>query len=704
MDYTEEAPKNPKGGGDDPENGRSPLKANLRIIDTDIDSPAAPKLKKQEKTLRKKQLVNKLNLINFNKEKIQLNFKNEKDQRIIAFDVFPQICFGSYLLCLWQTAPDLEQIQKHYAMDSLCIKEDQAVITAHAPVRAINRKGVCLSLPEKSLQSSSRRVRRFSCDALNVHVIQNGIVFFGHLVDFSAYSFRVEIHSSATEAYQWLNLHHKINLLVFNGDGTLYSGECAILKKEGVSGKKFLVLKPLTDNIQRFSPKEYRSKRLELSPTPDILFQHPFTDNLVILKATDISGSGLCVEDDEENSVLIPGMIIPALTIRLANTFKFDCKAQVVYRRETTEESGFSRIQCGITFLDMNCDDHMRLLSLLHQAENKNLYICNEVDLDQLWRFFFEAGFIYPRKYKFIQENKEKIRATYDILYSTNSPISRYFTWQQKGVIQGHLSMLRFYENTWLIHHLAALPSSRLRVSVEILKQIGSFTYDSHRMFSSHMDYLICYFRPENRFSNHFFGGICNNIQDPKASSMDSFAYLHFRKNRKTDQELPEGWQLEKSTHQDLNELNSFYEHISGGLLPDALDLRPDAEMAERHNLANEYKKLNLKRQRKLYSLKHRHTLKAVLMANISNFAINLSDLTSSISVFVLDPEGLSPSILYQPIYQLSEKYELKTFPLLVFPLSYADAQSLPYERTYTLWALNMEHTDAYFKNFNQLS
>jgi len=703
MDYIVEVPNDPKDSDNDPVES-NPLKANLRIIDTkDLDSPASPQFRKQEKTVRKKQLINKLNLINFYKATIQLNFKHKTNNRILSFEVFPQLCLGKHLLCFWQTAPDIEQIQNQYAIEHILIKEDQAVITVKASIRALSKKGICLILPDKSLQSSWRRTRRFSCEALNIQVIQNGIVFFGHLLDFSAYSFRVEVHASTREAYQWLNLQHKINLLVLNNDGTLYSGECAIFKTEQVSGKKHLVLTPVTNNIQRFCPKEYRSKRLELTPTPDIIFKHPFTNNLVTLKAMDISGSGLSVEDDEENSLLIPGMIIPELTISLANTFKFDCKAQVVYRKLSKEAGGLSRVQCGVTYLDMNCDDHMRLLSLLHQAENKNLYICSEVDLDQLWRFFFEAGFLYPQKYKFIQENKETIWKTYETLYTTNSNISRYFTWQQKGMIQGHLSMLRFYENTWLIHHLAALPSSRLRVSVEILKQIGSFTYDTHRLSSSHMDYLICYFRPENRFSARFFGGVCKNIQDPKASSMDSFAYLHFKKNRQAAPAIANGWQLLKSTHHDLTELYNFYEHISGGLMLDALDLLPDENMTERHNLANEYQKLNLKRQRTLYSLKHNNILKAVLMANISNFAINLSDLTSSMSIFVLDPEQLPASTLYGPIDLLAEKYKLKTFPVLIFPLSYARAQSFHFERTYTLWALNMEHTDAYFRNFHNL-
>ncbi|HMA66257.1 MAG TPA: hypothetical protein VKO20_00425, partial [Desulfosalsimonadaceae bacterium] len=76
---------------------------------------------------------------------------------------------------------------------------------------------------------------------------------------------------------------------------------------------------------------------------------------------------------------------------------------------------------------------------------------------------------------------------------------------------------------------------------------------------------------------------------------------------------------------------------------------------------------------------------------------------TSSVSIFVLDPEHLTPGILFSAIARMADQYEQKTLPILVFPLSYAEAQSLSYERVYNLWSLNMEHTDAYFRYFNKL-
>ncbi len=700
MDYIEKVKKN-----NGPKGKVKISAASLRIIDTDLGVSSTLKVLQTNKTVRRKLLVNQLNHINFKDETVCINFQHVHDKQIISFAGTPQPCLGKHLVCLWEDQPNIEQLLAVYQFHNFIINDRQSIITVPANLRCINHRGACFTLPEKSAQTSARKATRFACYNLDVKLIQSSIVFSGKLVEFSPISLKIEIEYSPTEPFQWINLKDKVNLIVSNDLGVLYSGECNILKATGSSKKKKIILQPTHDTIQRFNPRIYRSNRLELTPSPDIAFNHPFTNKRVNLKVIDLSGSGLSVEDDEDSSVLLPGMIIPSMALNFANSFNFPCKAQVVYRKAFESEKNKKVIKCGIAILDMKSEDHVRLLSLLHQTNNKNFYVCNDIDMDELWDFFFKSGFIYPKKYSFIHENKKKVRATFEKLYNKESNIARHFTWQRKGEIFGHMSMLRFYQNTWLIQHLAAIMSKdQLKVGIEILNQIGAYAYDSHRLLSSHMDYLICYFRPENHFPNHFFGGVAKNIQNPKACSVDTFAYFHYRKSTKANKELPEKWKLDKSEFNDLSDLEKFYEHQSGGLMLDALDLIPeDKEMSDRTDLSSEYSKINLKRERRLYSLKHDYALKAVLMLNISSFAVNMSDLTNCISIFVIDSENLSTEIIRSTVAILSEKYKKKKFPVLLFPLTYADTHSLEYEKTYNLWTLDMQHTDDYFKNFNYL-
>ncbi|MBC2716280.1 MAG: PilZ domain-containing protein [Desulfobacteraceae bacterium] len=699
MDYIEKIIDN-----DAPDGVVDTSEASLRIIDTDLEVLQKPKKLQTDKTVKRKFLVNQLNNINFKDETVCINFQHIHEKQVISFYGSPQPCFGKRLVCLWKDLPNINKLITTYQFLNFVIKDARSIITVDAELRCINHRGACFTLPEKSSQTSARKAKRFPCNNLDVQLIQNSIIFSGKLVEFSSISLQVEIEYSPKKPFQWINLKDKVNLIVSNDQETLYSGECTILKASGTSKKRKAVFQPIHETIQRFNPRVYRSIRLAITPSPDIQFNHPFTNKLVNFKVIDLSGSGVSVEDEEKSSVLLPGMIIPAMTLNFANSFNFPCKAQVVYRKAFETDNSLRMIKCGIVFLDMKSEDHIRLLSLLHLTNNKNFYICNDIDMEKLWDFFFKSGFIYPKKYSFIHENKKKIKTTYEKLYTRESNIARHFIWQKKGEILGHMSMLRFYHNTWLIQHLAAIMSKyQLKVGIEILNQIGAYAYDSHRLFSSHMDYLICYFRPENHFPNHFFGGVAKNIQDPKACSVDTFAYFHYRKSTRINPELPENWNLDKSEFSDLEDLEYFYEHQSGGLMLDALDLIPDSEMTDRHDLSSEYAKIKLKRERRLYSLKHDYTLKAVVMLNISDFAVNMSDLTNCINVFVIDPENLSPEIILSAVSTLSEKYKEKKFPVLLFPADYADTHSLKYEKSYNLWALNMLHTDDYFKNFNYL-
>ena len=42
------------------------------------------------------------------------------------------------------------------------------------------------------------------------------------------------------------------------------------------------------------------------------------------------------------------------------------------------------------------------------------------------------------------------------------------------------------------------------------------------------MDYMMFYFRPENSFPDHFFGGFARHLNNPQACSLDLFSYLSY--------------------------------------------------------------------------------------------------------------------------------------------------------------------------------
>jgi len=648
------------------------------------------------KNVKKNRLINALNYINFEDGSIFLSFRHLKYDNIITVKAKPQPCAGKTLFCSWDDPSVSIERLKSYKFEYFNRNDGQKLLLVDTEPESITREGVTFELPDICYEFNSRISNRFLCDDIRVIITQNGLVCSGKLFEFNAQTLSVNISESSLQSFQWLNPMHSVNVLLNREDESIiYSGNCNIVKQRFDRHQRIIVLEPIANQMRSFNPKEFRSRRQKIFPSPNVVFSHPFTNKMVNLEIDDISGSGFSVTELYDNSVLLTGMIIPSLFIEYGNALKINCSAQVVYR----ETAADNVVKCGLAIKDMDMLDHSTLSALLHQLTNKKSYICNRVDLDSLFKFFFDTGFVYPQKYASIQANKEKFKGTYEKLYLKSPGIARHFICQERGVIQAHMAMIRFYESTWLIHHHAAINLTGNRAGLVVLEQIGRYVNEAHRLHSAHMNYLICYFRPNNKFPLRVFGGVTKGINDPKGSSMDSFAYFRY-KTSFSNMALPDRWTLGKARQEDLLELESHYEHQSGGLCLTALDL--EANNPDFDGLNNEYEKLGFKRGKHLFALKHNGYLKAFFMATVSDIGLNMSELTNCIHVFILDDE-LEKDRLLEAFQIMSTYYEGGTTPVLLHPVSYAKKVSLTYEKIYELWVLNLQYLDSYFKFTNKL-
>jgi hypothetical protein len=653
------------------------------------------------KKVGKAQLINKLNFINFQDGTVLINFTHAKYDKTIHIRATPQPCMGDLVDCLWAEDAGIDHLIKSYNFSDLLISNGQKLLRVEAELIQIDEVGISLLLPEACYEVSSRRVRRFACKGISVQFIQNSSVFFGAMLDFNGFSFRVKLSAVPPQTFEWVNPEYPVNVILSDGPITLYSGECRIIRHTRGYQARNYILQPIKQEIQRFKQKEYRSERYELTPSPNIVFRHPFTQSRLDLKVINLSGSGFAVEEDENNTTLLPGMILPNLELSFANSYKIKCSAQVVSRKTVTETNGEKWNKCGLALLDMAAQDHLKLTALLHQTRDRNSYISNNIDLDALWDFFFETGFIYPGKYAAIQKNKKQIKETYAKIYTQHPQIARHFIYQEKGTILGHMAMIRFFERAWLIHHHAARKSALNKAGLIVLDQIGRMINDSHRLYSLHMDFMLCYYRPDNKFPSRVFGGAARSIKDPRGCSLDGFAYVHCNHTSRSQSHLPEDWEITDAGCEDLQELEDFYTHSSGGLMLKALDLTPDK--IDCNDLSTEFSRLGLTRQRHLFALKKKGELKAVLLANISDVGLNLSDITNCVKAFVLDSETFPPEILHAAVSKVAEITSKDDFPLLLYPASFADEHGLAYEKIYNLWICSLQYSDEYFKFIKRL-
>jgi hypothetical protein len=646
------------------------------------------------KRVRRRDILNLLNFTNFSEGAILVNFRPLERGEHISFPAFPRPCKDEVLDCRWLSPGVPMSRIKAYACDSFIVNDEHDQVTVKAEVIRLDSEGISFKIPESGYEKSSRRVERHPCEGISARLIQFGLSFEGKLADFNALSFKVEIEAPTGGSLRWINPTAPITALFSRGEELLYSGECLITRMDKGLERRGLVLSPNFDNVRRYRPKGFRNERHVISPAPALSFPHPFTGKGVYLQVKDLSGTGLCVEEFFERSILLPGMILPNISVEIANRFVLKCKAQILYRNVVRSEGKEIAVRCGIVFLDMGIQDQIALSAMLHQTLNDKLRVCGSVDLEELWRFFFETGFIYPSKYLSIEAHKEEFKRTYEKLYLNSPSIARHFIFQDKGRLFGHMSMIRYYSNSWLIHHHAASRDGHAMAGVGVLEEAGRYCNDFHSHPATHMDYLMCYFRKENRFPARVFGNIARDIDDPKGSSLDSFAYLSLPPDIGVD---AAPFQLFPAGDEDFAQLRRNYEGVSGGLLIDALDLKMDGkpDLA----ISEEFAHQGFKRERHVFSLKQDGKLGAMMTITLSDLGLNLSNLTNCAHVFIIDGEKLQPTTLFSGLRTLLHHYGAEEIPILAYPVDYLDRHAVHYDKKYVLWVVSLDHSDGYFSS-----
>jgi hypothetical protein len=655
-------------------------------------------IEKRRKKILLSSLINSLNRINFKNGDILLKFKHKKYSNFITLKAKPQTCNNTCLECLWSEPFRMQTRLKFYDLEYFSFTDGLNQIQVHAHLVDHNDDGLILELPEYSYEIKLRAVKRHPCSDVSAQISQDGSVVTGTLLNFCAESFAVECSTPSTEVNFAINQATPANVVLIRKGEFLFSGKCTIVRREKHANTSILVFKPEKDNIRRMKSKEHRTERLVLSPLPNLIFRHPLTQKRILLGLNDISGLGFSVEEDSENSVLLPGLIIPELEIEFFQGFSIACRAQVLYRLPKEDV-----VRCGLVILDMNVQDHIKLSSLIHKAKNRYSFIgCTNVDLDALWDFFFDSGFVYPEKYMHIAEQKDKFISIYKKLYHENPEIARHVIYQDRGKIYGHVSMFRYYQKTWLLHHHAAVKSVRHKAGLVVMEHILQYINELHSLPSARMKYIGCYFRPSNRFANRVFGGSLSALNDLTKSSLDEFAYFYLQPDTASSKQS-NLLILCETDLEDLEILQNWYNEISGGLLIRALDLDPEAYSLDK-SICNDYLEAGFKRERRFFSLKKDDELLAVLIVNISDFGLNMSELTNCIQFFVLDQNKVNKYIYNFAIGKIVEFYENKTVPVLLYPKSFAEKIELSCEKTYVLGLLNLDFLNEYLELMDSIT
>ncbi|WP_020675868.1 hypothetical protein [Geopsychrobacter electrodiphilus] len=656
--------------------------------------------RKEGRSVSKKRLTDRVNRLNFLDKAIIILFSHPKYGHKITVTADPLPCNGEIFEVRWREG--LPDNISQYKITSIVLPGAPEALSFTAENPTLSAAGLCCSLPPQGVSLFERQFSRVQVPAgIKATISQHSICFEGILSDFSAHTLCVKIKIDKPNSRYWITPERPVQLTLETQHEVIFSGGMKIIRSRLSPDNLLFVLEPLELNTPRFETKHYRSVRMCLIPEPSLALLHPLTGRRVELNVVNLSGLGMCVEELPAQAMLLPGMILPKMHLQLG-AVAIPCKGQVVYRAEPTDNTRQAR--CGIALLEIETMNHLRLLSMLQRARNRNAHLSAVVDVESLWEFLFETGFIYPSKYLQLAKRKEDFKETLQKTYTEQTSISRHFTFQADGQIQAHLSAVRLYERTWFKQHHAAKRSGKHAVGFEVILQLAEYFYNAFSLSNEKIGYIAGIYRPENRFPTRCFSGAVKHLKNQKAASLDLFAYFNFIPEIKDQWAWPDiqvEWQLVQTTKGDLVELNGFYEQVSGGCMTDALDLKP--EMLGRKVVEEEYQALGMTRRRHLYSIKREQELMAVIELHESNTSLSLSRMDQVVLCYVLD-DALPSTQLKVMLKSLSTKFNLDNPPLMIYPQDYASSHGLKADKKYQMMILNMLHIEEYMHFLNNLT
>ena len=649
------------------------------------------KISKSAPRIDKRKLINTINHLNFTDGYLWAHLRDPRYEEDIFLHAYPQPCMGETITCLW-SKENMTGFEYHRFLN-LVLDDGMSVTVLPAKLLNINRERFTIQMPDAGYILGERQAKRFECQGITAEINQSAFLARGELLDFSPLSFRIRVSPCLDGSFHWLNPEEPITLTLSQGQKIIFSDPCRFVDQTRSMSVKEIVLAPLLNEFHRFKSKKTRSQRVQLAPSSSISFEHPFSGKSVQRDIHDISVTGFSVREGEDECVLIPGMILNKIEITYSGALTIPCTAQVVYRRK--EKGGLFR--CGLAILDMDASTYGKLSNILGNVLDPCLHVSDEINMDALWEFFFETGFIYPQKYNHIESYRNDFKETYHKLYHARPEISTHVTYQKNGHIYGHAAIIRAYERTWMVHHLAArrMPGVTTHTGLNVLKQLLNYFDGLYHLPSVKMDYMMFYFRPESRFPNFFFGGFARDLNNTNGCSMDLFAYKNYR-IQSAQNTLPDKWSLREFSAEDSYSLEQFYRNQSGGLLLRALNL--GHEHSSDVKLEELYRNYGFIRKWKVYSLTHAHDLKAVLIVNQSDLGLNLSELLNGIKIIVTDPYGLPWDVLSSAIDQLTGTYTVDSIPVLVYPHTYLEDSNVSYEKQYYMWIMDTQYGGNYLE------
>jgi hypothetical protein len=392
---------------------------------------------------------------------------------------------------------------------------------------------------------------------------------------------------------------------------------------------------------QKRSSNRYR-------PLPDrpvtVGIRLPFSDEDLEGPILDMSTSGFSIAVDYAAHVLPVGSILRGITLFKGspNELKVSGRVRVLVPLGENESPISNGFRCGIEIDGLSLQDRGRFAELIMTSGFPGVEDAFGLSFDEVWNFLHETNFIYPEKEEKLRPFLPEIKNTFETLLTKPNRVSKTLIFREKDALQGHLSAVKAYQNTWIIQHLATRKEGRGHLAAARMLNQGVIEYLGQ---NQEIEWLKSYFRPDNRFPARVFGGFVKKVKDPTVCELRTYNYLVAKST--SDEIAPHpGIEIRGLLSEDLPRIEKHF-LADGRITP----LRADDLVGGRLLLDStqaEYRALGLERRREVIVATSGGRMIGFALLEISSLGLNLSELTNAFSVFMRDVDPVAKRALVQ--------------------------------------------------------
>ncbi len=379
-------------------------------------------------------------------------------------------------------------------------------------------------------------------------------------------------------------------------------------------------------HTQRFQPPASQAVKLTITS--------PFGESPFSTSAIDITASGTSFEIDAESQLFPIGSVIPQLTLRFPYGAELTVCAQVRSLCKARSNAS-STLKCGVEFITLQPVERAALADYVVRCVRPEVSSGLDSSFGDIWSFLKDSGFLYPEKLKHLDETE--IQRSMSRLLDRPNDVFKTWLCKSEDEITAHISAVRLFDSTWGVQHLAA-SAHREGVSRARLLNMALTEYCEQH---PEIEWVrICY-RPNNTWPARVFGAYAQKMVDRELSELRTLSYLVGPTSVDSDGPSSPEISVRPFVQDDLTAIEAYFISNRQTIRVRSTDI--SAKGIGLEGLDASYQRLGLFRRREVLVAERRGDLVGFVLAEVSSPGLNLSELTNTASIHLVEDD---PSVL----------------------------------------------------------